>query len=472
MAIKFGTDGWRAIIAEEFTFDNVVLVTKAIAAYIKTVYDPSKPVIVGYDTRFMADKFAKKAAETLSEYGLNVMLSDSYSPTPAIAFAAKNLNSAGALMFTASHNPAEYCGIKYIPDYAGPASKDITDVIVENVTKLQADNTQILPDSQFKGNIDIFSPKKAYLSEIKKFIDIEKIKNAGIKAVVDPMYATARGYIDELLKDAGVSFTMIHDRHDPLYGGMMPDPKPKYLKELQQLVVNSYPSIGLSNDGDADRFGIYDEKGNFVSPNEIIALLMRHLIKNKGKKGSVVRTVAASRMIDSLAEKYGVEVHEVAVGFKWICEVMRREDVLVGGEESGGLSILGHIPEKDGILANMAVLEAIAYENKPLFEIIEDLKKEAGAEFINDRIDLHLTESTKKMAMDMFYNNPPEVIGGLSVKNINKIDGVKIYFEDETSWILIRPSGTEPVLRIYFETDSKEKLSSLQDNMQNIVNGL
>ena len=469
--IKFGTDGWRAIIAEEFTFSNVVLVTKAIAGYIKTKYDPSKPVIIGYDTRFLADKFAQRAAETLNDLGLNVKITNIDAPTPVVAYAAKHLNSAGALMLTASHNPPEYCGIKYIPDYAGPATTDITDIIVENVRKLQEGQT-VVESSSKKGTTEIFDPKPDYMKWVKTLIDFDKIKQADLNVFYDPLYASGRGYVDGLLEEAGCKVTTIKNWRDPLYGGAMPEPKEKYLTELKKLVIENSPAIGLSNDGDADRFGVLDEKGDFVTPNDVIAVLFRHLIKNKGRKGSVVKTVATSQLIDKIAEKYGIKVHETAVGFKWIGQIMRDEEVIIGGEESGGLSIWGHIPEKDGIVADLSILEVVAYENKPLSEIVEDVKNEIGIHYINHRIDLHVTEEIKEKTLKVFTQTPPKEVGGIKVKEMNTIDGFKFYFEDNNSWMLVRPSGTEPLFRIYFETDTQEKLERMIKDIEKFVSNI
>jgi alpha-D-glucose phosphate-specific phosphoglucomutase len=466
--IKFGTDGWRAIIAEDFTFDNVKLVTKAIAAYIISDYDESKPLLVGYDTRFLADKFAQTAAQILNELGLNVKLVNRDVPTPVIAFAAKHLDTAGAIMFTASHNPPEYCGIKYIPDYAGPATTDITDVIVNNVKRLQDGENIFIEVIPTKGKTEIIDPKPAYFDWIKNLIDFEKIKNAKIKSFYDPIYSTGRGYFDDLLKEAGCDITTIHGWIDPLYGGGMPEPKEKFLGELKELVIKNHPALGFSTDGDADRFGVIDEKGNYIAPNEIIAILLKHLVKNKKRTGKIVKSVAVSQMIDKIASQYGIEVIETPVGFKWIGQQMRDNEVIIGGEESGGLSIWGHIPEKDGILANLAILEAVAYENKPLYQIVEDLKNEIGKHYINYRLDLRLSESAKDSAMKMFKENPPASVGGIKVNKINNLDGMKFYFEDE-SWMLIRPSGTEPLFRIYFETDSQEKLDKMIEDIKKIV---
>ena len=374
-------------------------------------------------------------------------------------------------MFTASHNPPEYCGIKYIPDYAGPATPDITDVIVENVKRLQQGDESVITSTTVKGKTEYFDPKPAYFKWVKGLIDFDKIKSANIKVYFDPLYSTGRDYFDGLLEEAGCNVTTIHNWRDPLYGGGMPEPKEKFLGDLIKLVVENSPALGFSCDGDADRFGVIDEKGKYITPNEVIAILFKHLVKNKGKKGSVVKTVATSQMIDKIGERYDVKIHETPVGFKYVGQIMRQEDVVVGGEESGGLSIWGHIPEKDGIVANLAILEAVAYEGKPLYEIVEDLKNEIGVHYINYRLDLHLTEQTKEAAMNMFNNNPPNELGGMKVKNISKLDGVKLYFDDNNTWMLIRPSGTEPLLRIYFETDSQEKLDKLaEDTKKKIEN--
>jgi len=470
--IKFGTDGWRAIIAEDFTFDNVEIVTKAVAGYIKTKYNPSCPVIIGYDTRFLADKFAQKAAQTLNKLGINAKITNSDAPTPVVAYSAKHLNSAGALMFTASHNPPEYCGIKYIPDYAGPATTDITDVIVENVKKIQQGDESFLPEVTPPGTTDEFDPKPDYFKLVQELIDFEKIKQANIKIFFDPLYASGKGYFDTLLKEAGCDVTSIKNWRDPLYGGAMPEPREKFLGDLKKLVLENPSSVGFSNDGDADRFGVIDEKGTYITPNEVIAVLFKHLIKNRGAVGSVVKTVATSQMIDKIAKLYNVKVHETPVGFKWIGRIMRQEDVIIGGEESGGLSIIGHIPEKDGIVANLLILEAMAYEQKPLHKIVEELKQEIGVYYINYRLDLHLTEEIKNAAMDIFLNKPPEKVGSVGVSRINKLDGVKFYFDDDNSWILIRPSGTEPLLRIYFETDSNDKLTTMVEDIKDLIENL
>lgn len=466
--IKFGTDGWRSIIAEQFTFSNVELVAKAIVGYIQNNYSPDKPVVIGYDTRFLCDKFAQRAADVINSYGLNVKMTDRDAPTPVVAFSAKDLDSAGAFMFTASHNPPEYCGIKYIPDYAGPATPDITDVIVNNVEKLQNGDDSFLKESNHKGITEKFDPKPNYFNWIRKIVNLDIIKENPVKVFYDPMYSTGRGYLDELLKEAGCDVTLLHDWVDPLYGGGMPEPKCEYLGELSDKVKENYPAVGFGTDGDADRFGVIDEKGNYYMPNMVISILTRHLVKNKGYKGSIVRTVATTHMLDLLAEKYGLNIHETPVGFKHVGQLMRQEEVVIGGEESGGLSILHHIPEKDGILANLAIVEAMAYEKKPLFEIKELVKQDAGQDFVNERLDLKVEESVKHSFIKSLTDNAPKHIAGIKVTKVSTIDGAKLYLEDG-SWILTRPSGTEPLLRIYFETHSLDNMSKLLKELKDMV---
>lgn len=466
--IQFGTDGWRAIIADQFTFSNVELVTKAIIGYIKDHYPQDKAVIIGYDTRFLCDKFAQRAAKVINDYGLNVMITDRDAPTPVIAFSAKNLNSAGALMFTASHNPPEYCGIKYIPDYAGPATPDITDIIVSNVEKLQNGDDSFLTESINKGTTTKFDPKPNYFEWVRKIVDLNKIKQHPSKVYYDPMYSTGRGYLDELLKEAGCDVTVLHNWIDPLYGGGMPEPKAEYLGEVIKAVKENKPSIGFGTDGDADRFGVIDEDGNYLMPNMVIAVVLKHLIENKGYKGSVVRTVATTHMLDMLAKKHNLKIHETAVGFKHVGEIMRKEDVIIGGEESGGLSILHHIPEKDGIIANLSIIEALAYYKKPLTQIQKDIKNELGLDYFNERLDLKVEESVKESFVKQFEETPPEYIAGVKVNKVSTIDGAKLYMEDD-SWILTRPSGTEPLLRVYFETHSKEQLTKMIKEIKDLV---
>jgi phosphomannomutase len=462
--IKFGTDGWRGIIADDFTFPNVRKVTRAIASYLETAYSKDRPVLIAYDTRFLAEKFAQTAAEVLAELGWTVKITDRDCPTPVIAYNAKLLNSAGALMFTASHNPAPYCGIKYIPDYAGPATPEITDTIVANIESA----SDALPSSIPTGKISTFDPKPEYLKFIYTLIDVERIKSANLKVKYDALYSTSRGYLDEVLQYCGCQLESFNTKRDVLFGGGMPEPKGEQLVGLVDAVKADKADLGLATDGDSDRFGIVDELGNVLTPNTVLLLLARHLIKNKGKSGAIVRTVATTHLLDNFAAKYNLPIYETAVGFKYIGEKMRETTVLIGGEESGGLSVIGHIPEKDGILADMLVAEAIAYEGKPLSQLVQEAIAEADGPLYNNRLDLHLTEAHKNAVIESFTKNPPTEVAGIKVKEVGRKDGIKLYLE-EGSWILLRPSGTEPLVRVYMETNSSDKLTKVAQAMEGAI---
>lgn len=455
-SITFGTDGWRAVVGKDFNFENVEIVTKAIAKYVLDNDGIEKPFIIGYDPRNMAKEFTDFSAKILTKIGFDVTVSSEIVPTPVLAFSAK-LYEANAIMFTASHNPSEYLGIKFIPDYAGPATTEITNEIVNNIHNI----SDITFSDRSSGKLEEKSFKNRYFDHIEGLIDFKKIKEANIQIIFDALYSASIGYFDKLLERNGINFESLHLEHDPNFGGGMPEPKAKYLTELIDEICQRTNALGLSHDGDADRFGVINEKAEYVSPNEIIALLLRHLIKNKNMDGKLVKTVGASQMLDIIAKKYDVDVIETPVGFKWVGKAMRENDVLIGGEESGGLSIKGHIPEKDGILADLLVLEMLAYENKHLWELQEGLKHEAGCEFFNKRLDVKL-ESQKQLEELMEKYSSLSSVGSFCINAKDEKDGTKYYLDDEKTWVLIRPSGTEPLLRIYIESDSREKIQELK----------
>lgn len=458
--IKFGTDGWRAVVGKDFTKENVIKVSKAVGKYVFDNFGKDKLIIIGYDPRKMADEFSKVSAEILADLGFRVLYSDKILPTPVLAYNAKHLNAC-ALMFTASHNPPEYLGIKFIPDYAGPATSDITDEIVSNLEK----DFEKFSD----GVVEEYDFSTDYFTHIESLVDIEKIRNLKTNIIFDGLYSASIGYFDKLLKSHGIKFDSIHMYHDPNFGGGMPEPKPKYLKELIEKVKLNKNSVGFANDGDADRFGVINEAGEYVTPNEIISMLLIHLKKNKHLNGSIVKTVGASLLMDRTAQKLGVEVIETAVGFKHVGEAMRKYNPIIGGEESGGLSIQGHIPEKDGILANLLILEMMACAQKSLLELQKDLYNFVGCKFYNDRIDKRLeNQSMVKPVIEKFKNLSQ--IGNFEIIKKDFKDGVKLYLDDNSSWILVRPSGTEPLLRIYFESDSDEKIDYLKSETQKINN--
>ena len=455
MSIKFGTDGWRAILDKDFTEENVKRTTLAIGKYVADNFGFSKPIIIGYDPRKMADEYSLLCAEILKDKGFTVFYSSRVVPTPVLAYNAL-VKNACAIMFTASHNPPEYLGMKFIPDYAGPATAEITDEIVSNLDK----DYEKSANSGVLHKVDL-APK--YYEHLNSLIDFEVFKNLKTNIIFDGLYSASIGYFDEILKNKGIKFDSMHMFHDTNFGGGMPDPKPRFLKELIEKIKNSKNTIGLANDGDADRFGVVNENGEYVSPNEIIAILLKHLIE-RGFEGAVVKTVGSSLLIDCVAKKLGVEVIETAVGFKHVGEAMRKNKVIIGGEESGGLSILGHIPEKDGLVANLLILEAMAASGKSLVELQKELYDLAGAKFYTDRIDLKL-DNQEEIKPILAKAKELKEIGEYKVTSIDTKDGVKLMLGDKTK-ILVRPSGTEPLLRIYFETDSVEKLEELKKKLE------
>lgn len=450
--IKFGTDGWRAIVGEDFNAQNVETVTNAIGKYVFENFGIKKKILIGYDPRNMAREFAQQSADLLSAVGFEVILSKEIIPTPVLAYGSR-LYNACSIMFTASHNPPKYLGMKFIPDYAGPATSKITDAIVANLGQKI--------ESQGHGKIEVFSFKEPYFKHLAELIDFEKIKSIKENIVFDGLYSATIGYFDQLLDRYGVKYESIHMQHDTNFGGGLPEPKAKFLKDSIEIIKSNPNTVGCANDGDGDRFGIINENGEVISPIEVIAIFLLYLKKVKGLNGPLVKTVSSGQLLDKLAEKLGIEVIETAVGFKNVGEAMRKGNAIIGGEESGGLSIQGHIPEKDGILANLLMLEIMAAKGKSVIELQEEVYDFVGMRFYNDRIDLKL-ENQDMVTSGLKKAKEMQVVEGIKVAKVDTKDGVKLHLDDNASWVLIRPSGTEPLLRIYFETDSQEKLENLK----------
>ncbi|MFC1559572.1 phosphoglucomutase/phosphomannomutase family protein [Candidatus Margulisiibacteriota bacterium] len=462
MAIKFGTDGWRAIISDEFTFPNVRIVAQAIADYIKLNKLSKKGVVIGYDPRFLADKFAEETAKVMLTNDIPCIMMDKDTPTPVVAFTAKDRNTAGAVMVTASHNPPQYCGMKFISGNGGPASTNITKQIEENVQKIKEVPVKT------GHNIERFNPYNRYFKHIETIVDFDVIRKAKLKIAYDPLWGTGRNYLDRILQEAGCQVTMIHDRRDVLFGGITPEPIEKNLTELSQIVKEGGFDIGLSTDPDADRFGIVDEKGGFITANQAIAVLFSYLLEARKESGSVVRSVATTHMVDAVAKRNGIKLWETPVGFKYIAEIMLREPVVIGGEESGGMSISDHVPEKDGLLAGLLVCEMVARSKKPLSEIVKEAEGKYGS-FVNKRVNMKLPKESKELIIRSLEDSPPKVIAGLKLANTSMLDGVKMMFTDG-SWILARPSGTEDLVRTYYESSDDKKVNAMISDFQNYVN--
>ena len=465
--ITFGTDGWRARMAREFTFDNFGIVVQAIADLVHARDMADRGVIVGYDARFLSEQFAAEAANILAANGVRPLLTDRDTPTPAVAFAITKRRTAGAIMITASHNPPEYNGIKYIPEYASPALPDITDRIEANVARIQAGEGSVKGLGEAQSNIETFDPKPEYLAQLRRLIDVDTIAKAGLAVCMDPLHATARGYLDEFLMSAGCEVHAIHMQRDPLFGGSLPDPSAENLAELGKLVVETGAHLGVATDGDADRFGAVDADGRYVTANQLISIVFAHSIGRRFTAGAVGRTVATTHLLDAIAAKHGFGVHERPVGFKFMGQLLRETDAVLAGEESGGMSIKGHVPEKDGILADLLLIEAVAQDGKPVRQLLDDLEAEYG-EFLTRRLDLHVPHEGKQALIEHVRDNPPAEVGGVAPAKLIELDGLKVVFEDG-SWMLIRPSGTEPLIRCYVEAHSEARLQTLADYAESLV---
>lgn len=467
--ISFGTDGWRGILAEDFTFDNVRLVARAVAIYMIAHELAEWGIVVGYDSRFLSERFAAETAETMSSHGIPVFLAESAVPTPVTAFAVKLYNAGGAVMLTASHNPPEYNGFKFIPDYAGPALPHITSEIENNIRVLQkAGRVGGFPSGRSaKAPVKKVDPRGEYSLHIAALVDMGAIGRAGLKVAVDPMYGAGAGYLEELLKKAGAEVEAIRGCRDPLFGGSMPEPTAKSLTGLKELVIKGGADLGLALDGDADRFGIIDSNGDFITPNQFLPLLYYHLITVKGLKGPVARTVATTHMLDRMAERSGFQVEETPVGFKYIGQCLAEKGAVLGGEESGGLSVKGHVPEKDGILAGLFAAEIVAVHGQTLTGLLGEIAGEYGS-FYSERLDLHTSAAEKERVMGVLKTFQPDQVAGRKVTGRSTVDGVKLLLAGG-SWLLIRASGTEPLFRIYVEAGSPEDVRAVQTSARELL---
>lgn len=464
--IKFGTSGWRAILADEFTFENVRIVTQAISDHIKYKGEAEKGVVVGCDTRFMGDRFAVEAAEILAANGIKAFLCNRDVPTPVIAFEIIRRKAAGGINFTASHNPPEYNGLKFSSSWGGPALPEATGEIERRANEMMGGPAYIKKGLD-KKLIESIDPKDAYLKEIKEKVDIRAFD--GMKIAVDHLYGTSRGYLDSLLEEAGCEVIKFHNYPDPTFGGRPPEPAEENIHDLTEKVKgDSGISIGLATDGDADRFGIVDKGGHYIEPNYIIALLLDYFAKTRKWKGGVAKSVATTHLIDRVAKKHSIEVFETPVGFKYIGELISEDKLILGGEESAGFTIKGHVPEKDGILACLLVAEMVAREGKSVTELLNNLYSEVGT-VLTRRVNVHLEKSVGSSLKDRL-KTPPSNFAGLAVEKVVTIDGTKLILSDG-SWVLIRPSGTEPVVRFYAESFSQDGLDRLTESGKKLILG-
>ena len=449
--IKFGTDGFRGIIARDFTFETVERIIKAISLYIKNLKSNKNTIIVGYDPRFMARDFACFSAELLKKYGFRVILSKKVVPTPIVAYCAKYYpNSIGAIMFTASHNPKEYQGIKFIPDYAGPATKEITDEILKYLDK------EI--ELKQEGEIIETNLEEDYFKHLESIIDFDVIKKNQPKIIYDGLYSASIGYFDKILDKHNIKYESFNMFHSSDFGGGLPEPKEKFMKHKK----DGY--IVVANDGDADRYGVIDEKGNYISPNIILAMLLKYLV-SKGKKGAMIKTVGVSNAVEATAKKLNVKTITTPVGFKWLSEKMRNNETILAGEDSGGLSVGEHIPEKDGLFANLLIIEMLAKENKTLNQLVDEINEFIGSKFYTDRVDVKLNDDKKVLEIQEKFKHFDK-IASFDIKEKLELDGIKLFLNGGLTSLLIRKSGTEPLLRFYIESD---KLSYI-DEIKKFIN--
>lgn len=471
--IKFGTDGWRAIISDTFTFENLRLVSQAIADHINTLNPNNPSMVVGFDTRFLSDRYAMEVARVMTGNGITTWLARADTPTPAVSYAIVNKNADAGIMITASHNPPRYNGIKLKAHYGGSASPEDSKKVEAILQKNQANNHQPrladYEDAIQKGLIKRFDPSWAYYEHLTTLVDFDCINRGNLNVVADGMYGAGRRVFSEVLSRTRTHVHNIRHELNPGFGGVHPEPIGRNLALLSSVIKSGHYDVGLATDGDADRIGAMDGNGNFVDPHRIFALALRYLIEVRKWRGKVVRTVSTTRMIDRIAEANGLEIIETPVGFNHIADLMLKNGVLMGGEESGGISIKGHIPEGDGILMGCLLLEVIAHHGKPLAQLIDELLADFGpAQYA--RTDMPLTKPVEKKAMvQLLLDNAPKAISGVDIERIETTDGVKYYLADG-SWLLIRPSGTEPVLRVYAEAADDERVSALLNFGEEMAN--
>ena len=454
--IKFGTSGWRAVVAEEFTFANVRRAVTGIARYVAR-QSANPTLIVGRDPRFLGETFVETAAGILSAHGVKPLVIGDPAPTPAISWEIMRRKTGGAINFTASHNPPEYNGIKFSTPDGAPALPEATKQIEAEIAAL-GESVEPVTAGDKDPKAETIDVKQHYLSRLKEVIDLAAIKKSGLKVVYDPLWGAARGYPDSLLREAGIGVATVHDTRDVLFGGHAPEPDGPLLNEMRDKMKETGAAIGIATDGDADRFGIVDADGTFIQPNYIIALLFDYLVETRGWKNGVAKSVATTNLVNALADYHKVELHETPVGFKYIGELIKQDKIAIGGEESAGLSIRHHVPEKDGVLACLLCCEMVARRGKTIGEQLQALFGKVGS-FYPERQNFHLTPEVKEKFTTKMKSAPKD-FDGSRVVDVNRKDGLKLVLDDG-SWVCYRVSGTEPVVRAYTEARSQDGLKKL-----------
>ena len=463
--IKFGTDGWRGVIAEDFTFANVRRVAAAIAPYVREESEPARGLIVGYDMRFLSAGFAQAVAEVMAAAGIPVWLAKAGTPTPAVSYGVVARQTAGAVMVTASHNPYRWNGIKFKAPYGGSADPAIIHRIEIHLRRLDRARTRTRkPQPATLELVDLTTP---YLERLKQLAHLDQIRASGQKFVIDPMYGAGSGCIARLFEEAGIPYREIHAEHNPIFPGLNPEPIEPHVEGLRRAVTEGHYDAGFATDGDADRIGAIDRTGEFIDSHKIFSILLKHLTEDLGLRGEVVKTFSTTQMIDKLARKHHLPLHLTPIGFKYVCELMLTRDILIGGEESGGIGIKGHLPERDGILNSLLLAEVMAQRKKTLGELVEELSQEFGPHFYG-RVDLEVELAKAQQLVKQVAARKFRKVAGLKVTAVEDLDGAKMLFGD-SAWLLVRASGTENLLRLYSEAPTREQVKMLLAEMTRIA---
>ncbi len=464
--IKFGTSGWRAVMAEEFTVANVKRAVTGIARYVAGTGKADPKLVVGRDPRYMGETFVDIAATILESHGVTPLVITEAAPTPAIAWEVIRQKADGAINFTASHNPAEYNGIKFSTPDGAPALPEFTKQIEAAVVKADEDGGAA-PEGVKKAKREAIEVKSHYLARLKEIVDFKAIRERGLKVAFDPMWGASRGYSDEVLKEEGIECLVVHDTRDVLFGGHAPEPDGELLDELRHKMKETGAKIGIACDGDADRFGIVDEDGTYISPNYVIALLFDYLVETRGWRNGVAKSVATTNLINAVADHHKIELYETPVGFKYIGELIKQDKIAIGGEESAGLTVRHHVPEKDGVLAGLLMCEMVAKRGKSLGAQLAELFGKVGS-YYPERQNFRLTDAAKTKFTTKLGTNPTD-FAGRKVSQVVRTDGLKLVLDDG-SWVCYRVSGTEPVVRAYTEARSPEDLAKLSAAAKHWVN--
>ncbi|HUW46197.1 MAG TPA: phosphoglucomutase/phosphomannomutase family protein [Dehalococcoidia bacterium] len=469
--IKFGTDGWRGIIAEDFTFDNVRICAQAIAEYLKQNGLDKQSLVIGYDTRFASEDFAAAATEVLAGNDIRVHLCLKPAPTPVVSFTVPATKSAGAIVITASHNPGSWNGFKYKSQDGASAPDEVTSQIERNIASLTRRRGGVkrlaLDKALKKGVVDYLDPAPAYFEHLSHFVDIEELRRQKLNIIVDPMYGAGIGYFKTALQDGNLKITEINAERNPSFPQIQPEPIAKNLTKLSRLVVEQKADVGLATDGDADRIGIVDEKGQFLTQHQVFALLCLYLLEVRGERGAMIRTLTSTMMLSRLGKLFDVPVYETPVGFKYVAPLMMKKNAIIGGEESGGYGFRGHVPERDGILAGLYFLDFMVKTGKTPSQLLDYLYSKVGPHYY-ERRDFHISAAKRQTILHRLSSSSPDTIAGSKVAKVDTTDGFRFFLGDE-SWLLIRFSGTEPLVRIYSESESLERARELLDEGKKLI---